>query len=106
MSLEYAQKLQPDSIFILSAKYGLLTLDTPIVPYNKTLATMPDASIRAWSAKVLEQLRSVGNLKDDQYVILAGQQYYKYLIPQLGHWSLPLEHLGLGKRLAFLKNHI
>ena len=36
-SLKYAQSLSPDAIYILSAKYGLLSLDTVIEPYDVTL---------------------------------------------------------------------
>lgn len=32
LNLEYAQELKPDAIFILSAKHGLLHLDTEIDP--------------------------------------------------------------------------
>ena len=39
-SLEYAKKLTPQAIHILSAKYGLLDLDSEIDPYNITLKDM------------------------------------------------------------------
>ena len=39
-SLEYAKKLTPQVIHILSAKYGLLDLDSEIDPYNITLKDM------------------------------------------------------------------
>ena len=38
--LAYGQKLNPDSIFILSAEHHLLDLDTEIEPYNRTLNKM------------------------------------------------------------------
>ena len=39
-NLQYAQKLLPDTIFILSATYGLLTLEEEIDPYDMTLNKM------------------------------------------------------------------
>jgi hypothetical protein len=44
--LRYAQTLKPDAIFILSAKYGLVSLDQPLEPYNDTLNTKRDADRR------------------------------------------------------------
>ena len=34
LNLQYARKLQPDAIYILSAKHGLLDLDTEVEPYD------------------------------------------------------------------------
>lgn len=34
LALQYARKLQPNVIFVLSAEYGLLDLDTEIEPYG------------------------------------------------------------------------
>ena len=39
---KYAQKLNPDKIYILSAKYHLLELDDEIEPYNLTLNDMSE----------------------------------------------------------------
>lgn len=39
-SLEYARRLNPAKIYILSAKYGLLELDDMIEPYEITLNEM------------------------------------------------------------------
>ena len=36
-NIQYAKSLNPDKIFILSAKYGLIKLEEEIEPYNKTL---------------------------------------------------------------------
>jgi hypothetical protein len=40
-SLEYAESLNPDKIFVLSSKYGLLTLDEERQPYDVALKEMP-----------------------------------------------------------------
>ncbi|AKB52184.1 hypothetical protein MSBRW_2931 [Methanosarcina barkeri str. Wiesmoor] len=36
-NLKYAKSLNPDKIFVLSAKYGLVYLERKIEPYDKTL---------------------------------------------------------------------
>ena len=44
-NLAYARRLNPDAIYILSAKYCLLDLETEIDPYNLTLNTMSAGQI-------------------------------------------------------------
>jgi hypothetical protein len=40
LNLDYARSLKPDAIYILSAKYGLVSLDQAIDPYDITLNNM------------------------------------------------------------------
>ena len=102
-NLAYAATLQPDAIFVLSAKHGLLALDAVIAPYNETLNTKKDADIRAWAEKVLKGLEKEGNAKKDEFIFLAGERYRRHLVPSLAHVQIPLAGLGLGKQLQFLK---
>ena len=104
-NLQYAQLLCPDKIFILSAKYGLLSLDDEIKPYNETLNNMSDAGIRNWAEMVLEKLKEVSDLENDEFVFLAGDRYRKYLLPYLKNYKIPLKGLGIGKQLGFLKKN-
>jgi cytoplasmic iron level regulating protein YaaA (DUF328/UPF0246 family) len=69
-SLKYAEQLEPDAIFILSAKYGLVPLNEVIKPYNMTLNNMKAAEIRQWAERVRGQLTSVSNLEEDHFVFL------------------------------------
>jgi hypothetical protein len=102
-NLAYARSLAPHATYILSAKHGLLSLDDEIAPYNETLNTMKDAQVRAWAAKVLEQMRGrVG--AGDELVFLAGEKYRKYLLPHFRNTSVPMQGLGIGRQLAFLKH--
>ena len=101
-NLAYARRLNPDVIYILSAKYGLLDLETEIDPYNQTLNTMSTGEIRIWADKVLQQLRQVANLHDDHFIFLAGMKYRKYLLLNLRSYEIPLEGLTIGKQLQAL----
>jgi cytoplasmic iron level regulating protein YaaA (DUF328/UPF0246 family) len=101
-NLAYARRLRPDAIYILSAKYGLLDLETEIDPYNLTLTIMPAGEIRKWADRVLQQLQQVANLQDDHFIFLAGMKYRKYLIPHLRSYEVPLEGLPIGKQLQAL----
>jgi cytoplasmic iron level regulating protein YaaA (DUF328/UPF0246 family) len=101
-NLAYARRLNPDAIYILSAKYGLLNLETEIDPYNLTLNTMSASEIRSWAEKVLQQLSQVANLNDDHFIFLAGMKYRKYLLPHLRSYEIPLEGLTIGRQLQAL----
>ena len=103
-NLKYAQSLNPDNIFILSAKHGLLTLDEEIEPYNQTLNNMKSDERKEWSKMILTQLKQHTNLKQDSFVFLAGEKYRKYLLPQISNYKIPMKGLGIGKQLQFLKN--
>ena len=103
-SLAYARKLEPDAIYILSAKHWLLDLADVVAPYNCTLNGMDTEEVKAWSVRVLVKLRNVSDPDGDRYVFLAGKQYYTHIIKHLKHPPiLPLEHLSIGRRLAYLK---
>jgi hypothetical protein len=52
----YAEK-NSDKWFILSAKYGLVDLNSIIAPYDETLNNMPVSKRRTWSLKVMQELR-------------------------------------------------
>lgn len=104
-SLAYAESLKPDDITILSAQYYVLSLDKVIEPYNKTLLTMPVDEIREWAAQVIKILADKYDLDNDEFIILAGDKYRKYITPMLKHWSAPLKGLRIGQQLAWYIKH-
>ncbi|HLC58603.1 MAG TPA: hypothetical protein VJI68_01970 [Candidatus Nanoarchaeia archaeon] len=106
MNLSFAKSFNPDKIFILSAKYGLLNLDKEIETYDKTLNAMNSVEKKMWAANVLEELRKVADLNNDEFIFLAGENYRKYLINSLKDYKIPLEGLGIGKQLQYLKGKI
>jgi len=102
-NLAYAKLLAPNAIYILSAKHGLLGLDEEIEPYEQTLNTMKDAQVRAWAESVLVQMQGkVG--AEDEVIFLVGEKYRKYLMPHFKNAAVPLQGLGIGRQLAFLKH--
>lgn len=103
LNLKYAQSLNPDKIFVLSAKYGLLNLDEEIEPYNRTLNQMKDEQIKKWADNILNQLSKIADLENDEFIFLAGEKYRKHLIPEIKNYKVPLKGLGIGKQLKFLK---
>ncbi len=101
-NLRYAKRLEPDAIFILSAKYGLLDLDQVIEPYNLTLKTMKSSQIKEWADGVLEQLKKRADLQSDHFIFLAGDKYRKHLTPHLASYEVPLLGMSIGKQLQHL----
>ena len=100
-----------DKVYILSAKYGLLKDSDEIEPYNITLNNQSSNFKKEWSNKVFTQFEKEFNLSEGLNIVcFAGNNYRKYLIPMLKQKydkieiELPLEHLGIGKQLKFLKD--
>jgi len=104
LNLKFARHLNPDKIFILSAKYGLIDLNKEIEPYNKTLNNMKSSEIKQWADNVIGQLKESADLKNDDFIFLAGNNYRKYLIPYIKNYKVPMKGLGIGKQLQYLKD--
>lgn len=103
LNLKYANSLNPNEIYVLSAKHGLLELEREIEPYEQTLNNMRTAEIKEWANNVLQQLRSVAPLEEAEFIFLAGDKYRKYLLPHIKNAVAPLEGLRIGEQLQRLK---
>ena len=105
-NLRYALSLNPDKIFILSAKYGLVDLKSEIEPYNRTLNKMKKQEIKGWSNKVINQLKEKTDLQEDEFIFLTGERYRKFLIPHIKNYKIPMQGLGIGNQLKYLKESL
>ena len=81
-------------------------MDEEIIPYNETLNTMKDDEIKEWSIGVLNKLKNRVDLENDEIIFLAGEKYRKYLIPNIKKYNVPLQGLGIGKQLKYLKEKV
>lgn len=99
-------KLVADKIFILSAKYGLVPEDQVIEPYNETLKEKNVQERQKWGDMVIGELRKVSDLASDEFVILAGKDYYENLIPHLNCFWLPLKGKKIGEQKQELERLI
>ena len=106
MNLKFARSFNPDKIFILSAKWGLIDLDKEIEPYNKTLNKMNSIEKIHWANNVLHDLREITDLDKDEFIFLAGENYRKYLVPYIKNYKIPLKGLSIGRQLQYLKKEI
>ena len=99
----YCKKIGVDKIFILSAKYHLLEPETIIEDYDLTLNNFNNEEKIKWSKIVLKDLKNKTDLKNDEFILLAGKNYVNYLLDYLPNNFNPVEGLGLGKQLGFFK---
>ncbi|MEQ1935460.1 MAG: DUF6884 domain-containing protein [Fimbriimonadaceae bacterium] len=91
--------------FVLSSRYGLVSPEAMIEPYDYTLNTLGVQERKAWAKKVLEQLEP--QLKGTRRVVmLAGQRYREFLMQPLEKLGIavevPMQHKTRGQQLAWL----
>ena len=104
-ALKYAKEtLKADRIYILSAKHHLLALDYQISEYDYTLNDQRADVVKAWSAEVRKQLSAEGvDFANDEIFILAGKNYYKYLITdEFSNVKYLYQNMKIGQILQFL----
>lgn len=73
--------LKVDEIYILSAKHHLLDPGTKVMYYNESLVGKSVKDIKNWSDIVKGQMKQAEfDFNNDEFIILAGKNYHKYLI--------------------------
>jgi hypothetical protein len=91
--------------YVLSAKYRLVANRTPIESYDETLHDKPIALRNAWARTVWWQLRPL--VMGRTIVFLAGVKYREHLIKIMDRegfaYEVPMEGLGIGQQLKWLK---
>ncbi|NPA08445.1 MAG: hypothetical protein GXO46_05615 [Chlorobi bacterium] len=103
LNLRYAEKLNPDGVYILSAKYGLLNLEQEIDPYEQSLNNMRINEVKWWANQVIEQIKKICVIEETEFIFLAGEKYRKYLLPHLNNVQIPLKGLRIGEQLQMLR---
>jgi hypothetical protein len=93
---------------VLSSRYGLVSPDAQIEPYDYTLNTLGVAERREWAKKVLDQL--LPHLHGARRVVMfAGLRYREFLVGPLERRGIgvvvPMEHLRRGQQLGWLSEN-
>jgi basic membrane lipoprotein Med (substrate-binding protein (PBP1-ABC) superfamily) len=108
-TLEYGKSLQPDKMFILSAKHNLVPMTKELEPYDKTLKEMPADEKEKWGEETIKQMKSQGiDLNKDKFIFLTGNEYlkpFKKYIPEV-NIETPMAGRRLGERLKWLNSQI
>jgi hypothetical protein len=106
-TLEYGKSLQPDEMYILSAKHHLVPLNKELSPYDKTLKEMPKDEKEKWAEETIDQMKSKGlDLEKDNFIFLTGSEYMKPLKQYIKNIEAPMEGKRLGERLGWLNSQI
>lgn len=88
------------SVYILSAKYGLLKLDDKIEPYEETLNKMSKQQRLEWANRVREQMGLLGLFEN--FVFFCGKNYHEHFEGLKAFDGLP----GIGYQLQYISNLI
>jgi len=95
-TLEYGKSLEPDKMYILSAKHHLVPMTKVLAPYDLKDFTAEEK--QEWSDIVLNDLKKRYDINKTKFVFLAGEAYKKYLEPELPHTVSPLKGLRIGQQ--------
>jgi 5'-3' exonuclease len=91
--------------YILSAKYGMVSPDTSLRPYDTSLKNVSPQERERWGDQVMSQLGKVAS-PPDLVFLLAGSTYSAAILKRLvdaGYRvAQPLEGMSIGKRLRWL----
>jgi len=117
LSVRWAERYC-DDFYVVSAFHGLLDPDTELAPYDRSLADMRQRERDAWADRVTTSFAA--RERGATVVLLAGGHYRR--LAEVMRWSMhpavnfcrgavaaveePLEGLGIGKRLQWLKGEL
>lgn len=99
-AMKYCRQHKYDLIFILSAKYGVLSPTDEIDTYDLSLNEFSSVEIANWAEKCSKFLLEYGT--DSQFDFYAGKNYFKELSKRLPKANNMLQGMGIGERLRFL----
>ena len=100
-AFKYA-KLISNDIYILSSKYGLLSCDDIVEPYDECINDITLAERKEWARGIIDNLTQCSNLQEDSFEIITGKAYYEDLIDSLAHYSIPLKGKGISQWIPSL----
>lgn len=101
-----AARAECAQVFILSAKHGLLAIDTMVADYDQALAELPKHTRAIWAAGVRDGLRARFGGKPVEFRAWAGKLYVSAVRCSTHgqEWTVaePLKGLQVGQRLQTL----
>jgi len=91
------------TVYVLSAKYGLISGNRIIAPYEQTLNNMGRDEVAAWAATVAKNIQST--FGDQALLVMAGEKYLSFCDLVSNPIINPMKGLSIGKRLQWLNHH-
>lgn len=101
-SYEYAKSLNPDHIYILSAKHHLLELNDIIEPYNETLNDYSVDERKDWTKKVIKIMKDKNINFNEKVVFLCGENYIEFLKDNFKNYKCIYDGKGIGEIMHWL----
>lgn len=95
-----------EQIQILSTKHGLLRLSDVIEPYEKELIGNTESEVKAWTEDVFNHIQHIHDIRNTNFIFLAGANYVNVLSPYLPNYETPLKGMRLEPRTTWLQNHL
>ena len=105
-SYEYAKSLNPDKIYILSAKHHLLPLSREIAPYNVTLNNVGVEERKEWTEEVLKQMKKAGIDFNAKTYFFCGENYIEFLKDHFPNSKSMYAGKGIGEIMHWLDSKI
>ena len=107
LSLEYANTLANEkNIFILSAKHGLVELETELIPYDKSVYDMTIIEKTEWVKMIITKIKSKMNLDIYNFVFLTDDFYCEYFPQYLKNVEMPLQGLIQSDHIKWFKEKL
>ncbi len=110
VSLNYALNNVSDKhsqIYILSAKYHLLSLSQGISPYDKSLNSMTKSQAEQWGKITYNQIKETFDINKTNFIVLAGENYIEPLRQYIKISNpIPKEYRAIGKRIKWLNERL
>ena len=91
---KYAKSLNPDKIYILSAKHYLLELDDVIDPYNITLKDFSVDERKSWTKKVIKIMKEKHINFNEKCYFLCGEEYIEFLKDEFKNHKCVFDNIG------------
>lgn len=105
-SYTYAKSLNPDKMYILSAKHHLLPLSREISPYNQTLNNAGVEERKEWAEEVYKQMKKVGIDFDAKTYFFCGENYLEFLKDYFPNHKSMYAGKGIGEIMHWLDGKI
>ena len=94
-----------EQIFILSAKYGLLSLTDIIDTYNETLIGKPSSYCMQWGKRVFDSINERFDVENIHFVFLAGKAYVQPLARYMRYYETPLNGKRMGEAVSWMQKN-
>jgi len=108
LSYLYIKKeYKPKTIYVLSAKYGLISENDLISYYDDNLVNKRKIDRKLWAKNVIKQLDKLMKGKRENYKLIcfAGDKYVEFLKKEF-LIERPLEKLTIGYQIEWLKKKL